>query len=163
MAGLKTSGTDICAKTGLNKSELSKLSSGTITRITAAKFFSIYKAVEDEIKSDLKGMLEKAFQTITLVADWQNYVKNKKFENTSTPIGLIFLREENSRAILAAKTKITVNRLRELSNNSNAELLAVELYLFEKAFNKEHGTLFKELFEIKSFNTPDENSNIQKV
>lgn len=142
LASFKISGAEICSKTGLSKSDLSKLSSGITSRLTADKFYLINKAVE----SDLEDMLLKVFPKVELVSDWKKNIKNKKQEKTSTPLGFFLLKEENSRAIISAKTGITIDRLRDLSNKPNSELLAVEVYLIEMALKKVPGTIFEELF-----------------
>jgi len=142
LASFKISGAEICSKTGLSKSDLSKLSSGITSRLTADKFYLINKAVE----SDLEAMLLKVFPKVGLASDWKKNIKNKKQEKTSTPLGFFLLEEENSRAIISAKTGITIDRLRDLSNKPNSQLLAVEVYLIEMALKKVPGTIFKELF-----------------
>lgn len=145
LASFKISGAEICSKTGLSKSDLSKLSSGITSRLTADKFYLINKA----IKADLKNMLKEVFPKAKLVLDWKKDIANKKQEKTSTPLGFLLLKEENSRAIISAKTGITIDRLRNLSNKSNSELLAIELYLIEMALSKVPGTIFEEIFGDK--------------
>jgi transcriptional regulator with XRE-family HTH domain len=145
LAGLEITGAEICSRTGISKSDLSKLSSGLTSRLTAEKFYSINRAVE----TDITDMLVKVFPNASLVSDWKQAIKNKKQEKTATPFGFFLLKEENSRTIISAKTGISVERLRDLSNKLNAEILAIELYLIELALNKIPGEVFEELFRQK--------------
>lgn len=97
-------------------------------------------------------MLSKVFPKTKLKTDWRKNLKNKKIENTSTDLGFLLLEEENSRAIISAKTGITVERLRDLSNKVSSELLAEELYLIELAYNKSPGELFTKLYRDLKLN-----------
>ncbi|WP_316841982.1 hypothetical protein [Pedobacter gandavensis] len=152
LANQSLKSTDICKITGLRAPDLSKLSSGITSRLPADTFYRIHRA----INSDIVDMLTKVFPKTKLNPDWQKRLKNKKLENTSTDLGFLLLNEENSRAIISAKTGITVERLRDLSNKISSELLAEELYLIELAYNKTPGEFFTKLYKDLRLNTLDE-------
>lgn len=126
-------------KSGLSKSQISKLKKGKIGRLTAATFYKIYNGFGDSCGYATKIV----FGNIKL--------KTTKPEKR-TPFGrfmLQFEKSENTIAEISTKTGIEEIRLKEIYFKNGA-LEAHELLLIEKAIGEEQGELFEKFYKDKS-------------
>lgn len=148
---------EIYAKTDIIPSELSKLKSGSITRLAAKKLYQISLAVGDDIQETIKETILKVMPEIATVSVDKKNVSSYN-SSTLTELGeLLFSMEviENTKEIISLKTKIKLNRLRDLTSKENFILQAFELVLIEHATKKESGILFKILFKNVKLNPPE--------
>ncbi|WP_183876988.1 helix-turn-helix domain-containing protein [Pedobacter sp. AK017] len=67
-------------------------------------------------------------------------------QDKSTRLGIYFNKKSINRAEVARKTGISTSRLNQLSNNSDTQLKAHELYLISLAIGVEMNEISKELF-----------------
>ncbi|WP_028296192.1 helix-turn-helix domain-containing protein [Olivibacter sitiensis] len=122
-------------KSGVSKSQVSKLKKGQVDRLTAETYYKIYTAFGDSCLNATKIV----FGNIRL--------KGYKTQGR-TPFGKFMLQFEvskNSIEEISVKTGIDENRLKDLYFRKGS-LEAYELLLIEKAVDKNQGELFEEIY-----------------
>lgn len=130
---------DIYAKTNIPTSDLSRLRSGEILTIPAARLYLISLVTSDSIGIVLK----KVYPNLGLKSK-----QDPAEKTTLTPVGKVMRTLEGySLEKIAFKTGLELKRLRDLTRKPTTIVAAHELYLIELATETETGALFLELFK----------------
>ncbi|MFD0700118.1 transcriptional regulator [Myroides pelagicus] len=125
-------------KSSISQSQISKLSRGLVSKLSAGTFYSLIKAFDDNVK-DASGIVYKEF----------NFKLNKvdyKKRNDFGELMKSFETKENTIDIIAQKAGLKESRAFDLYYRNGA-LEAFELIMIEKAIGVEAGTLFELYFK----------------
>lgn len=139
LTAANVSNVDIYAKTNIPTYDLSRLRSGEILTIPAARLYLISLVTLDPIGV----VLIRVYPDLTLKTT-QNPIE----KHSLTPVGeTLRLLEGHTIEKIAFKTGIELKRLRDLTRKPTTVITAHELYLIEMAIETDPGTLFLKLFE----------------
>ncbi len=147
LTSINISSVDIYAKTNIPTYDLSRLRSGEILTIPAARLYLISLATRDPIGVVLK----KVYPDLSLKTK-QNPIE----KHALNPVGEIFrLIEGHTIEKIAFKTGLELKRLRDLARKPTAVITAHELYLIEMAIDTDPGILFENLFKDLCLNSAE--------
>lgn len=129
----------LAQRAGISPSDLSKLKNGITKKLFAKVFYALYSACNDSIEN-----------AIAIVYPNRVFSLNKWRVKPRSEFGeYMALHEQiiNSIEVIAAKTDIPLQRLKDLYFKDNFSVHADELILIEMALGKKRGDAFKELFD----------------
>lgn len=133
---------ELAEMSGLSPGEISKVRNGLRQSLTAKNFYAIYSAFGDTCDKAQKLVYPDLDLTLNKYED--------KGRNDFGKFMSSFEVIKNSIDIIAAKTGISLPRLKELYYRTGAPE-AYELLLIEKALDKKPGEIFEEFFgQIKN-------------
>lgn len=124
-------------KSGISKSQISKLKQGKVSRLTGEIFYRLYSAFGDSCRTaagEIYPELDLELKTII-----------EPERNEFGAFMLQFEEVKNSIQQIAAKTDISENRMRAIYYRKGSPE-AFELLLIERAIGKEPGELFENFY-----------------
>lgn len=154
----KASKVEIYRKTNISENRIGQLWNNTSSRLYAEEFYLIVLAIDD----DMNEAAKEVFKELHLTEIDNPKLPENGSQKKLTPLGRFLTTRINNNVILSKKTGIKEPRLSELFNDSNAGLLAKEVYLIALALKEEPGDVFLYLYQHLKLNTPEQQAVLKK-